>query len=110
MGAGRRVVGAGDRGHGACGSFKKIWAVWPVAFGYSPAPGRSTPMDRPAGRAAAWKHHLCGAGYDRAKAARLDVRVLERHAHGVPFFWNCQRQQSWRDLHLWLVVRAWTVG
>ena len=65
-------------------------------------------MDRPAGRAVAWKHHLCGAGYDRAKAARLDARLLERHAHGLHFSRNCQRQRSWRDWRCCLDVRAWT--
>ena len=108
LGAGSVRVGSGTRGDVARRCVKKIRVVWLVASGYSSLARRRTSLDQSARGAAAREHHLRRTGYNRSEAARLDARLLERHAHGLHFSRNCQRQRSWRDWRCCLDVRAWT--
>ena len=97
MGTGSVCRRAGTRCDAARRRVEKIRTVRAITPGYPNAARRRASLGDSAHRAVTRQHHLRRTGYDRAEAARLDARVLERDAHGLHFPRHRQLWCSWCD-------------
>src|SRR5207237_5139386 len=98
LGAGSVRISARARGDAARGRPEKIRTLWFAALSDSNAAGWRALLDVSPRQPFARQHYLHWSRHDRAEAARLDARLLQRDAHWLHFSWirACQHSQHHR--------------
>ena len=109
VGARSLRISARASGNASRRRLKKIRPLRFAAIGDPDATGWRSLLDVSARHSFARQHHLHRARHHRAEAARLDAWLLKRHAHGLHFSWDREREHSWDDRRRRAHVRARTL-